>query len=149
MAEQCNASHIELYQGFPLPGMPTTEGFVSGVVVQFLLENCDNFGSPETPREYQIPFCAEFFDTTQCDATATDCLSNGVAGASGVLQGIRWRPATGHPFKLCTNMTEAEGFVSAALTPRENGFKDEGENSLHVIMYNPTRHLRIAIRDND
>ena len=46
-------------------------------------------------------------------------------------------------------MTEAEGFASALLTPRENSFEDVGENSLYVIMRNPTRHLRIPIRDND
>ena len=146
MAEQCNASHIGLYQGFPMAGTSAVEGTVGGVIVQFILENCDNFGSFETPREYRIPFCAEFFDTTPCDDSATDCLSNNVAGASG-LQGDRWQDAG--EFKRCNVMTEAEGFTSALLTPRENGFRDKGENSLYVIMRNPTRHLRIPIRDND
>ncbi len=146
VAEQCNASHIELYQGFPMEGASAVEGTVSGVIVQFFLENCDNFGSFENPREYRIPFCAEFFDTTPCDADATGCLSNNVAGASGLF-GDRWQNAGG--FKRCNTMTEAEGFTSALLTPRENGFQDERENSLYVIMYNPTRHLRIPIRDND
>ncbi len=146
MAEQCNASHIELSQAFPLAGMPATEGTASGVIVRFALENCDNPGSFETPREYRIPFCAEFFDTTPCDAAATGCLSNRVAGASGLL-GDRWQDAG--EFKRCNTMTEAEGFTSALLTPHENAFSDKGENSLYVIMYNPTRHLRIPIRDND
>ncbi len=146
MAEQCNASHIELSRGFPPEGMPVIEGTVGGLIIWFLLENCDNPGSFETPREYRIPFCAEFFDTTPCDAAATDCLSNQVAGASGLL-GDRWQDAG--EFKRCNTMTESEGFTSALLTPRENGFKDKGENSLYVIMYNPTRHLRIPIRDND
>ncbi len=148
MAEQCNASHISVYQGFPMAGTPAVEGTNSGVIVQFILENCDNFGSFETPREYQIPFCAEFFDTTSCDAAATNCLSNRVAGASGLL-GTRWQPAAGHPFKRCNIMDVAEGFTSALLTPHENSSKDRRENSIYVIMYNPTRHLRIPIQDND
>ena len=147
MAEQCNASHIELSQAFPSEGMPAVEGATGGVIIWFILEGCDNFGSFETPREYRIPFCSEFFDTTPCDATATGCLSNNVAGASGLNPAGRWRDAG--EFKRCNTMTEAEGFTSALLTPHDNGFPDKGQNSLYVIMYNPTRHLRIPIRDND
>ncbi len=146
MAEQCNASHIEFSQAFPSEGMPAVEGATGGVIIWFTLEDCDNFGSFETPREYRIPFCAEFFDTTECDDSDTGCLSNNVAGASGLL-GARWQDAG--EFKRCNTMTEAEGFTSALLTPRENSFPDIGENSIYVIMYNPTRHLRIPIRDND
>ncbi len=146
VAQQCDASHIKLYQGFPMSGMAATEGTAGGVIVQFFLENCDNFGSFETPRDYRIPFCAEFFDTTPCDAGATNCLPNNVAGASGVM-GDRWKDAGA--FKRCNTMTEAEGFTSALLTPHDNSVRDTGENSIYVIMRNPTRHLRIPIRDND
>ncbi len=146
MAEQCNASHIRLSLAFPPAGTPVDEGSPGGVIVWFLLEDCDNPGDFETPREYRIPFCVEFFDTTQCDDSTTSCLDNHVAGASG-LQGARWQDAG--RFKRCNTLTEAEGFTSGLLTPHDNGFRDKGENSIYVIMYNPTRVLRIPIRDND
>ncbi len=146
MAEQCNASHIELSQAFPSAGTPAVEGTPTGVIVWFRLENCDNFGSIQTPREYRIPFCAEFFDTTPCDDGAANCLDNNVAGASGLF-GARWQDAG--EFKRCNTMTESEDFTSALLTPHDNSFQDQGENSLYVIMYNPTRYLRIPITDND
>ncbi len=135
-----------VYQAFPREGVSAVEGTVGGVIVQFTPEDCDNPGSFETPREYQIPFCAEFFDTTPCGATATGCLSNNVAGASSLL-GTRWQNAG--EFKRCNTMTERKDFTSALLTPHDNEFADKGENSIYVIMYNPTRHLRVAIRDND
>ncbi len=120
---------------------------MSGIIARFQLEGCDNPGSPGTPREYRIPFCAEFFDTTPCDATATDCLSNNVAGASGLLRGVIWKAAGG--FKGCANIAETASFASAILTAHDNTIQDKGENSLYVIMRNPTRTLRIPIRDDD
>ncbi len=147
VAQQCNASHIALSQGFPLGGMPAAEGLTGGIIVRFRLEGCGNLGSTATPRDYRIPFCAEFFDTTPCDAAATGCLSNNVAGASGLLPGLNWKDAG--EFKWCASIAETERFVSALLTAHENTFPDKGANALYVIMRNPTRTLRIPIRDND
>ena len=60
----------------------------------------------------------------------------------------RWEDAGA--FKRCTTMTEREeGGISALITPHENSVRDTGENAIYVIMRNPTRYLRIPIRDND
>ncbi len=147
VAEQCTASHIVLRQAFPLQGASAVEGTPAGVIIRFALENCDNPGSMNTPREYPISFCAEIFDTTPCDDSTASCLDNNVAGASGLLSATTWQSAG--DFKRCTTITERVNFTSALLTPHDNGFRDTGENSIYAIMYTPTRHLRIPISDND
>ncbi len=147
VAEQCTAAHIVLSQAFPLGGVSATEGVIGGAIIGFALDNCDNPGSIDTPREYPISFCAEIFDTTQCDDSTAGCLDNNVAGASGLIGGNTWRNAG--DFKRCTAITERVNFASALLTPHDNGVQDTEENSIYAIMYNPTRHLRIPISDND
>ncbi len=144
-AEQCDASHIVMTKTFP-PG-PLMEDDPNGTIIAFILEECDNFGTFETPRDYPIPFCAEIFDTTPCDANARNCLSNNVAGARGVLPvgGIK---RVGE-FKVCSTIVETEGFVSVIVYPYNNKLVDVGENSIFAIMRNPTRHLRIPIQDDD
>ena len=131
MAEQCSASHIQVNQAFPLVGTPAVEGVSGGVIIRFSLAGCDNPGSFDTPREYQVPFCVEIFDTTPCDDGPNNCLANNVAGASGIL-GAGWNNAG--EFKRCTAIAERESFASALITAHDNSFPDTGKNSIYAII---------------
>ncbi len=144
-AEQCDASHIVMTQPFPIG--PLMENSPTGAIIRFDLEGCDNLGSFASPRDYQIPFCAEIFDTTPCNANARNCLANNVAGASGVLvvSGIK---RVGE-FKVCSVIDVRESFKSVILYQYNNNFVDVGKNVIHAIMRNPTRHLHIPIQDDD
>ncbi len=144
-AEQCDASHIVVTKAFP-PG-PLTEDFAAGAIIRFELEECDNLGSFDTPRDYQIPFCAEIFDTTPCNANARNCLANNVAGARGILPVSNIKRVG--EFKVCSAIPTTERFVSAIVFQYNNNFVDVGKNSIFAIMRNPTRVLHIPIQDDD
>ncbi len=144
-AEQCDASHIVMTQ--PFPTEPLMENSPSGAIIRFKLEGCDNLGSFEMPRDYPIPFCAEIFDTTPCNANARNCLANNVAGARGVL--VMSDVKRVGEFKVCSTIDVGESFKSVIVIQYNNNFVDVGENSIFAIMRNPTRHLRVPIQDDD
>ena len=145
VAQQCDASHIVMTKVFP--SGPLLENTQGGTVIRFGLEGCGNPGSTATPRAYRVPFCAEIFDTTPCNANATGCLPNNVAGARGVLEGTGFKRIGG--FTACSHIATTERFQSAIVIQYNNDFVDVGQNSIYVIMRNPTRHLRIPIQDDD
>ncbi len=145
MAERCDASHIVMTKTFP--SGPVNENQAGGAIIQFGLEGCDNPGSTVTPRDYPIPFCAEIFDSTPCNANARDCLANNVAGARGVLV-VTGIERVGE-FKVCAYIAETDSRQSLIVFPYNNNFVDVRQNAIFAIMRHPTRHLHIPIQDDD
>ncbi len=145
LAEPCDASHIKVIKAFP--SGPLREDNTNGTIIQFRLGECDNHGSTVMPRDHPIPFCAEIFDSTPCNANARGCLANNVAGARGVLT-VTGIERVGE-FKVCSRIVETESFQSIIVYQYNNDFVDVGQNAIFVIMRNPTRHLRIPIVDDD
>ncbi len=138
-AQQCNESHIVLSRS---TSDTVAEGSHSLFV--FMVENCD-----KTSRQYEIPFCVEFFDTTQCSSNDQTCMVNKVAGDSGVRQfpSPGWKKANG--FKRCNSFAPNVNIMSVYVRAKNNDFKDEMQNLIHVIMRNPTRYTGVIITDND
>ncbi len=145
VAQQCDASHIVMTKAFP--SGPLEENYAAGTIIRFELKGCDNPGSTATPRDHPIPFCAEIFDSTPCNANATGCLANNVAGPRGVLTGTTFKRGSG--FTVCSEIATTEFFQSAIVIQYNNNFVDVGQNSIFAVMRNPTRHLHIPILDDD
>jgi len=123
------------------------EGDPVGVVVRVELhEDCEAVNPPLT-------VCLDVWDTRPC---TSNCQGVGIYGDTRVAE-VSWQRAAGRMmcnssflqadtrFDPLTVGTEATLWIQV---PDDN-FRSDRQDYLIIAMYNPLRHIRIPIRDND
>ena len=137
--ETCTAKDISMSRMLPAAG-PVREDSPSGTITQYQLAGACN-------HTQDVPVCVQVMDTTECDP-GTSCSPPGnVAATRGFVGGSSFQAAG--PDVFCTWLPPGTANATLLVNPHNNNMRDDRQNRIIFMMFDPFRSLMIDITDDD